>query len=117
MVSVRPRSRSAPRDFGQLRGVPGPLLGELVLHEGLHLLGDTRRVPRSGLVGQALRAALLPAVEVPPDARLGAPGVSGDTLQAPSPARKAQNLGAQTHFGLEVGVLLDLSQPDVLFGH
>lgn len=65
--------------LGKLAGVPGALfLGELLLQKGPHLLGDGRGVARSGAVGEARKAALLPPVEVAADAGRAAPGVSGD---------------------------------------
>jgi hypothetical protein len=42
-------------------------------------------------------------------------GVRGDLFHVRAPIRKAQNLGAQAHFGLEIRILLDLSEPGVLF--
>lgn len=64
---------------------------------------------------EPLEATILPAVQVPRDARLAASGVGGDALDALPPAREAQNLGAQAHLAPQVGVLFDLSQSSVLF--
>jgi hypothetical protein len=77
------------------------------------LSGDAWRIAWSSPVGQSLQAPLYPAVEVASDTRRRAAGVRGDLFHVRAPIRKAQNLGAQAHFGLEIRILLDLSKPGV----
>src|SRR5215208_6595215 len=99
--------------LGQLLGVPGALLGEFAAHEVPHLTANARRVAWGAPVGQTLQAPPRPAVEVPSYARRRAAGVRGDLLHVRAPIGETQDLGAQTHFGLEVRILLDLSEPVV----
>ena len=96
-------------------GVVGALLGEPLLHAPPRLFGDARRIARSSTVGQPLQASLAPAVEVPSDARRRAAGVRGDLLHVRAPVREAQDLGAKAHLGLEIRVLLDLSELGIFF--
>src|SRR3954453_20247515 len=103
------------KSLGKLGGVPGALLGKLLPQESFRLLGYARRVARSRTVGQSLQAAPFPAVQIAPDTGLATPGVGGDGLHVGAPLGEAQNLGAQAHLGLEIGVLLDLSQSSVFF--
>jgi hypothetical protein len=102
-------SEALSKNLGQLGGVPSALLGELAFHKGSCLLGDPRRTARSRPIEETLQTLLFEAVEVTTNARSGAPGVSGDGLHVFAPVGEAQNLGTQTHFGFEVGSLLDLS--------
>src|SRR3712207_2556331 len=79
--------------FDELSSVPCALLREFLLEQDSRLLGDTRRVAGCAAIGDALKATLLPAVEVPADTRPASPSVSGDPLDALSSTRKAQHLG------------------------
>jgi hypothetical protein len=89
--------------------------GDLLLHEGFHLSSDAWRIAWSSPVGLSLRAPLYLAVEVASDTRRRAAGVRGDLFHVRATIRKAQNLGAQAHFGHEIRILLDLSEPGVFF--
>jgi len=77
------------------------------------LPADARRVARGAPVGQTLQAPPPPAVEVASYARRRAADLRGDLLHVRAPIPETQDLGAQTHFGLEVRILLDLCEPVV----
>jgi hypothetical protein len=55
-------SKALPKSLGKLGGIPGAFLAELAFDEGSGLLGDTRRIPWSPPIEEALKASLFPAL-------------------------------------------------------